>query len=101
PLTGPWATGDALLRRWSLGALVAHDGLAGVGVDPDVLAVGEAAGATVDRLAGRLFGSPPGAATRQGALAVMGRSAADAVGDDTEVRAALGFLLAAPEMQLR
>ncbi|MGH9274499.1 MAG: DUF1800 domain-containing protein, partial [Acidimicrobiales bacterium] len=60
-----WISGDALLRRWTLGALVAQDGLPGITVDPVPLAGGApTAGAATDALARHCFGTAASAATR-------------------------------------
>lgn len=97
-----WSSGDALLRRWTLGAQVAQDALAGISVDVEALAGGAAtAGSAVDALAARCFCSTPSPATRQGALAAMDRADHDPLDDPQQLRQALAFLLAAPEMQLR
>lgn len=102
PIVGArWTSGDALLRRWTLSAQVAQDGLAGISIDPGELTGGAAtAGTAVDALAARCFSGPPVATTRRGALAAMGRAEHDSV-DEPQLRQALAFLLAAPEMQLR
>lgn len=97
-----WSSGDALLRRWTLGAVLAQDRLPGIHIDVEPL-VGAAAtaGAAVDALAARCFGTAPAAATRAGALAAMGRAESDAVDGPRQLRDALAFLLAAPEVQVR
>lgn len=103
PLPGHrWSAGDALLRRWSLAATLAFDGLPGIVVEPErPAAAAGRAGAVVDELALRCFGAPASSATRAGALAVMGCDEDDPIGGPDVVRSALAFLLAAPEVQVR
>jgi uncharacterized protein (DUF1800 family) len=97
-----WGFGDALLRRWTLGAVLAQDRLPGISIDVESLVDAAAtAGPAVDALAVRCFGAAPAVATRTGALAAMGRGESDAVDDPQQLRKALAFLLAAPEVQVR
>jgi len=97
-----WSSGDALLRRWTLAAHLANDGLDGIHVDPPSLAPGATTiGAAVDALALRCVGAVPSAATRDAALAVLERAGGDPLDDPSLLRPALAFLLAAPEVQVR
>ena len=59
------------------------------------------AGALIDRLAQRCFGTAASASTRDGALAALGVADAAPVDVEHHGRLALAFLLAAPEMQAR
>jgi uncharacterized protein (DUF1800 family) len=97
-----WISGDALLRRWSLGALLSQGALPGLSMDPAALAGGATtAGALIDRLARRCFGTTPSAATRDGALTALGLAPGASIDGTKHGRMALAFLLAAPEMQAR
>ena len=103
PVAGSrWSFGDALLRRWSLAAAVAHDQLPGITIDPAALAGGGTrAGDVVDALAIRCFAYPASAATRAATLTAMDRTEGDPIDAPLRLRQALAFLLAAPEMQVR
>lgn len=97
-----WSTGDGLLRRWSLAADLVHNRVSGIRVDPPSLAIGAStAGEAVDLLAQRCFGTPPGSATRSGALDVVGLTEDEPIGDPSLFGLGLAFLLSAPEMQTR
>jgi uncharacterized protein (DUF1800 family) len=97
-----WSSGDALLRRWTLGGLLAQSSLPGITVDveslaPDVATAGEA----VDVLARRCLGTAPSVATRASALTAMGLAEGDPVDGPHQLGYGLAFLLAAPELQVR
>ena len=97
-----WVSGDALLRRWTLGATLAQGGLPGIAVDSQAL-VGDArtVAAAADALATRCFGTVASATTRGGAIAATGRADDDVIDVQRDVPLLLAFLLAAPEMQVR
>ena len=104
PVAGSeWVSPNALHRRWSAAAELAHQRLAGISVDHAAL-TGDTTtvGAVVDALAQRLYGHAASAATRAGAVAVLGNGTDEGSPYPAErVPLVLTFLLSAPEMQLR